>query len=171
MRHSLFALVLGVLAATMLATTALAKDGGLELSSTPYGTPPGGTWTTGIRLIDVDGRLPADAQPSITLTNLGTGERQTFRARPTGEPGRYTVAVVFPSAGRYSYTVSDGLTDREYMFPPVRIVGAEPAVPVPSAGGDGSFPVWAAALGGLALLLIASGAGLYARRRRFGLSH
>jgi len=44
-------------------------------------------------------------------------------------------------------------------------------VPVPSSGGEGSFPVWAPVVGGIALLLAAAGAGIYARRRRFGLSH
>jgi hypothetical protein len=171
LRRSLFALALAIAAAAALAATALAKEGGIELSSTPYGTPPGGTWTTGLRLIDVNGRLPLEAKPSITTANLETGERQTFRARPTGEPGRYTVDVVFPSAGRYSYTATDGVTDQGYSFPPVRIVAPEPAVPLPSSGGDGSFPVWAPVIGGVALLLIAGAAGLYARRRRFGFSH
>jgi LPXTG-motif cell wall-anchored protein len=31
--------------------------------------------------------------------------------------------------------------------------------------------VWAPVVGGIAILLAAGGAGLYARRRRFGLSH
>jgi hypothetical protein len=171
LRRSFFTLALGILAAAALAAPAVAKDGGVELSSTPYGTTPGGTWTTGLQLVDVNGRLPANAAPTITVTNLGTGERQTFRATPAGGHGKYTVSVTFPSAGRYSYAVRDGVTDREYTFPPVRIVGSEAAVPVPSSGGEGSFPVWLPVVGGLALLLIASGAGFYARRRRFGLSH
>jgi hypothetical protein len=170
-RRSTLALALAIIAAAALAATALAKEGGVELSSTPYGTPPGGTWTTGLRLIDVNGRLPRDAKPSITTTNLDTGERQTFRARPTGERGRYTVDVVFTSAGRYSYTATDGVTDEGYRFPPVRIVAAQPAVPVPSSKGDGSFPLWAPMLGGLALLLVAGGGAFYARRRRLGLAH
>ena len=171
MRRSLIALALGLCAAGVLASGALAKEGGVELSSTPFGTPPGGTWSTGLTLIDLNGRLPADAKPTLELTNLDTGERKTFAAKSTGEVGQYTLDVVFPTAGRYAYAVADGFTDREYSYPPVRIVGSEPVVPVPSSGGGGSFPVWAPVMGGIALLLAAGGAGLYARRRRFGLSH
>jgi hypothetical protein len=45
-------------------------------------------------------------------------------------------------------------------------------VSVPSSGGEGSFPVWAPVAGGIALLLLAAGAAsVFARRRRFRLSH
>jgi hypothetical protein len=171
LRRSLFALALGVVAALALAGTALAKEGGVELSSTPFGTPPGGTWSTGLTLIDVNGRLPASAKPTMKVTNLDTGTQKVYAATPTGTVGEYTVDVVFPTPGRYAYSVTDGFTGREYTFPPVRIVGTGSAVPVPSAGGDGSFPVWAPVVGWIALLLVASGAGMYARRRRLGLSH
>jgi hypothetical protein len=171
LRRSLIAFALGLCAAAVLASGALAKEGGVELSSTPFGTPPGGTWSTGLTLIDLNGRLPADAKPTLDLTNLDTGERRTFAAKSTGQVGEYTLAVVFPTAGRYAYTVTDGFTDREYTYPPVRIVGSQPVVAVPSSGGEGSFPVWAPVAGGIALLLAAGAASVFARRRRFGLSH
>ena len=170
MRRSLIAFALGLCAAAVLASGALAKEGGVELSSTPFGTPPGGTWSTGLTLIDLNGRLPADAKPTLELTNLDTGERRTFAAKSTGQVGEYTLAVVFPTAGRYAYTVTDGFTDREYTYPPVRIVGSQPVVAAPSSGSEGSFPVWAPVAGGIALLL-AGAASVFARRRRFGLSH
>ena len=101
MRRSLIALALGLFAAAVLASAALAKEGGVELSSTPYGTPPGGNWSTGLTLIDLNGRLPADAKPTLELTNLDTGERRVFAATSTGEIGQYTLDVVFPTPGRY----------------------------------------------------------------------
>jgi hypothetical protein len=176
LRRSLIAIALGVLVAAALASTALAKEGGVELSSTPFGTPPGGTWNTTITVISDTGQFPPGVSPSIKVTNLGTGEQQIFRAQPAKVPTTKTTqsfvaSVVFPEPGRYAYTVSDGVTDREYTYPPVRIVGAEPAVPVPSSGGGGAFPVWAPVAGGIALLLVAVGAAFFARRRRFGLSH
>ena len=171
MRRSFIALVLGVCAAAVLASGALAKEGGVELSSTPFGTPPGGTWSTGLTLIDLNGRLPADAKPTLELTNLATGERRVYPAESTGQIGQYTLDVVFPTPGRYAYTVTDGFTDREYTYPPVRIVGSQPLVAVPSSGGEDSFPLWAPVAGGIALLLAAAGVSIFARRRRFGLSH
>ena len=172
MRRSLIAFALGLCAAAVLASTALAKEGGVELSSTPFGTPPGGTWSTGLTLIDLNGRLPADAKPTLELTNLDSGERRVFAAKSTGEIGQYALDVVFPTPGRYAYTVTDGFTDREYTYPPVRIVGSQPVVAVPSSGGEGSFPIWAPVAGGIALLLLAAGAAsVFARRRRYGLSH
>jgi hypothetical protein len=171
LRRTFIALALGLVAALALAGAALAKEGGVELSSTPFGTPPGGTWSTGLTLIDVNGRLPADAKPTLKLTRLDTGSTTVIAAKPTGTVGKYTLDVVFPAPGRYSYRVTDGFTDREYTFPPVRIVGTGSAVPVPSPGGDGSFPVWAPLVGGIALLLAAGAAAVFTRRRRFGLSH
>ena len=170
------ALAVGLIAVAALAPAALAKEGGVELSSTPFGTPPGGTWSGTLTVIG-EPVLAGTPKPTIRLTNLGTGETRTFdmvgpaKAPTTPESQSYVFEVVFPAAGRYSYTASDGVTDREYTFPPVRIVGADTAVPVPSSGGDGSFPVWAPVAGGIALLLAAVGAGAWARRRRLGLSH
>ena len=171
MRRTFITLGLALVAALAVAGGAFAKDGGVELSSTPYGTPPGGTWTPTLTVIDVNGWLPVSAKPTVELTNLGTGSKQVFAAKPTGTRGRYTVDVVFPSPGRYAYKVTNGFTDREYTFPPVRIVGTGSAVPVPSSGGDGSFPVWPSVAGGIALLIAAGRAAVYARRRRLGLSH
>jgi len=113
----------------------------------------------------------AGSLPTLELTNLDSGERRVFAAKSTGEIGQYTLDVVFPTPGRYAYTVTDGFTDREYTYPPVRIVGSQPVVAVPSSGGEGSFPVWAPVAGGIALLLAAGAASVFARRRRFGLSH
>jgi hypothetical protein len=171
LRRSLIALALGIAVTVVLAPAALAKEGGVELSSTPYGTPPGGTWSSTLTVIDVNGRLPASAKPTLRLTNLDDGTLVVYRAKPTGTRGEYTLNVAFPTPGRYQYVVTDGFTDRAYSYPPVRIVGTGSAVPVPSSGGERSFPVWAPVVGGIALLLVASGAGVYARRRRFGLSH
>jgi hypothetical protein len=175
LRRSLITLALGLVAAGALASSAVAKEGGVELSSTPFGTPPGGTWTTTITRISDTGNFPPGGNPAVTVTNLGTGEQQVFRSKPAKVPTTRTtqsfvVNVVFPKAGRYSYTVSDGITDREYTYPPVRIVGSDTAIPVPTSGSDGSFPVWAPVLGGIALILVAGGAGFFVRRR-FGLSH
>jgi hypothetical protein len=175
MRRSLIALALTLVAAAALASTALAKESGVELSSTPFATKPGDPWS-GMLTVIGDSELLAQANPSITVTNLDDGTQQTFGVQPaksptTGETRNWVFEVVFPAPGRYSYSVSDGVTDRDYTYPPVQIVGSGSVVPVPSSPSNGSFPVWAPIAGGIALLLAAVGGGFYVRRRRFGLSH
>lgn len=175
MRRSLIALTLALAAAAALASAAFAKEGGVELSSTPFGMKPGEPWSGTLTVIGDPGLL-AHAKPSITATNLDTGVAQTFdmvapaKIPTTSESRSWVFQVTFPEPGRYAYKVSDGVTDREYAYPPVRIVGSGAAVPLPVAAGN-SFPLWAAIAGSFALLLAAAGGGFYVRRRRFGLSH
>jgi len=174
LRRSLIPFALAVCTAAVLASSALAKEG-VELSSTPFGTPPGGTWSGTLTVIG-EPALTGVAKPTIRLTKLETGETRVFATKPakvptTAESRSFVFEVVFPTAGRYAYTVTDGFTDREYTYPPVRIVGSQPLVAVPSSGGEDSFPLWAPVAGGIALLLAAAGVSIFARRRRFGLSH
>ena len=174
MRRSLFVFALALLAAAALSAGAFAKEGGVELSSTPFGTKPGDPWTGTLTLIGSPG-LVSQADPTISVKNLGTGKTEVFRpTRDTGrKPNLFHYSVVFPEAGRYLYTVRDGVTGREYNYPVVRIV--EPtATPIvkPSAGAsEDSFPLWPliGGLGGAGLLAAAALVAL--RGRRFGLSH
>jgi len=174
MRRSLFVFVLALLAAAALSAGAFAKEGGVELSSTPFGTKPGDPWTGTLTLIGSPG-LVSQADPTITVKNLGTGKTEVVRpTRDTGgKPNLFHYSVVFPEAGRYRYTVRDGVTGREYNYPVVRIV--EPtATPIvkPSAGAsEDSFPLLPliGGLGGAGLLAAAALVAL--RGRRFGLSH
>jgi hypothetical protein len=174
MRRSLFVFALALLAAAALSAGAFAKEGGVELSSTPFGTKPGDPWTGTLTLIGSPG-LVSQADPTISVKNLGTGRTEVFRpTRDTsGKPNLFHYSVVFPEAGRYRYTVRDGVTGREYNYPVVRIV--EPtATPIvkPGAGtSEDSFPLWPliGALGGGGLL--AAAALMALRGRRFGLSH
>ena len=78
------------------------------------------------------GRTPLDdLSPTITIRNGDA--TKTFNAEPTGKPGVYRAAVVFPSAGEWNYEVNDGfITGQPHTYPPVQI-GAPASAPRPAA--------------------------------------
>lgn len=173
MRRLLFVLALALLAAAALSAVAFAKEGGVELSSAPSGLGPGDPWTPTMTLIDVDGRLPANAKPGITITNLETGKTIDYPAVATKNAGVYTVRVVFPSPGQWDYAAYDGVTDRLYEYPAATILAPKtpaPAVPPAAAvqADEGAFPLWPVlgGLGGAALLALAAAVAIRSRRFR-----
>jgi hypothetical protein len=172
MRRLLFVLALALVSAAALSAGAFAKEGGVELSSTPAGIGPGDPWTPTLTLIDVDGRLPANAKPGITVRNIETGRTIRYQAIPTDQAGVYTVRVVFPTPGQWDYSAYDGVTDRAYEFPAATILPSKPApTPVPRgrASDEGSFPVWplVGGLGGAGVLALAAVLAIRSRRFKF----
>jgi hypothetical protein len=175
MRRFVIAALTALLAAGALAAGAAAKEANVELSSTPFGTHPGEPWNVTMTVWAAGDRPVIGPSPTLTVRNLGTGERIVVRAKPTGEPGKYAARVVFPVAARYSYEVYDPTTDRRYTFPVVRIVAA-PAADAPAsdaprtvlapAGGSDSFPLWPVVGGGLAALAALGLAGAVIRAAR-----
>jgi hypothetical protein len=176
MRRLLSVLVLSVLAAGAVSGAALAKEGGVELSSTPVGKAPDEPWTPTLRLVERSPELLAQAKPGIAVRNVETGERLAFDARPSDNPRIYDVRVVFPEPGWYTVEAYDGITGRAYEIGGQWLIEAPDAAsapvgpPKPTAR-EGSFPVWPVAAGGAALFLAALGAGLFFGRQRLGLSH
>jgi hypothetical protein len=173
MRRLLVVFALTAVTAAALAATAAAKEGGIELSSTPFGKGPGDTWSGTLMVFTPEG-LTEELSPSITIRNLETGETQTFAAQPakvptTPEAQSFTFEVVFPTEGRYRYTATDGVTDREYAFPIVRIVDHEatPALGPTARASEGAFPVWPLVGGVLGAATLALGALVAIRRARF----
>jgi hypothetical protein len=164
MRRLLVVFGLALLAAAALSAGAFAKEGGVELSSTPTGLGPGDPWTPTMTLIDVDGQLPANAKPGIRITNLETGRTIDYAAVPLkGKTGVYTVRVVFPTPGQWDYAAYDGVTGRLYEYPATTILAPKVAPPVVPGGAathadEGSFPLWplVGGLGGAALLALAA---------------
>jgi hypothetical protein len=178
MRRTVTIFLLALLTAAALSTGALAKEGGVELSSVPSGIGPGEPWTTELVLIDVDGEIPVKASPGIQITNLDTGQRIDYPAEPTSKvKGVYTVEVVFPEAGTWGYSAYDGVTGRMYEYPPVEITGpsatAKPptvATKAPSSA-EGGFPVWPLAIGLAGFAVAAAAAAFVVRRRGLRPSH
>lgn len=174
MGRLLFVFALALITAAALSAGAFAKEGGVELSSTPSGLGPGDSWTPTLTLIDIDGTLPANAKPGIRITNLDTGRSIDYPAVPTGDAGRYTVRVVFPAPGQWDYAAYDGVTDRLYEYPATTILapktGAPVAPPAAAQTEQGSFPLWplVGGLGGAGLLAVAAVLAIRSRRLRFG---
>jgi hypothetical protein len=170
MRRLLLVFAVAVVTAAAVTAAASAKEGGVELSSTPFGLGPGDPWNGELTVYAPEASR-ADLNPSITIRNLDTGETQTFAAQPakvptTREAQVFIFDVVFPSEGRYRYTARDGVTDREYAFPVVRIVESTPMpVPARTASLDESgFPLWPL-VGGLGGAMALALAALLALRR------
>jgi hypothetical protein len=177
MRRTVTIFTLALLAAAALSTAALAKEGGVELSSVPTGINPGEPWTTDLVLVDGTPEMLAQAKPGIQITNLDTGQRIDYLATPGKGDGIYGVDVVFPEAGTWTYAAYDGVTGRMYEFPAVEITSpsvlkrpSAATTKAPSSAGDG-FPVLPL-LGGLAaLVLAAAGTAFVIRRRQLRPSH
>jgi hypothetical protein len=170
--------VLAAVVAAVLAGAAMAKEGGVELSSTPAGTKPGDPWTPTLTLVGGSAEQLAQAQPGVAIRAADTGERLEFPAKPTGDPQQFAARVVFPHEGWWIVEAYDGATGRSYTVGGGQYFIAAPDSEAPTAGiagrktsEGGSFPIWPAAAGGSALFLAAVGAALFFRRQRLGLSH
>ena len=176
MRRFAGLLVLVAVAAGVFAGSAMAKEGGVELSSSPGGTKPGDPWTPTLTLVGGSPELLAQAKPGVAIREVDTGKRYAFAAEPTKDPHQYAVSVVFPHEGWYTVEAFDGVSGRSYTIGgQVYIGGTDSGTPTgavpPRSTQEGGFPIWPAAAGGSALFLAALGAALLLRRQRLGLSH
>jgi hypothetical protein len=155
-----------ILPLLLLTVPAVAHAGGFAttgLSSTPEGLRAGQPWKVELTILQ-HGRTPlSDLSPEIVAVDAD-GNRTTFRAKPTGEPGRYAATVRFPKPGQWSYMVYDGFNNAmPTTYPAVLIRDPEPAGSVrrPDPVGPPGLPI---AIGGV-LLVGALGLWLVHRRR------
>jgi hypothetical protein len=162
------ALVAGLVAASVLATPAAAKELSVSLAAGPTVSKPGDPWDAQL-LVHGEPALLKEAMPSITIEGP-SGDTTTFVAKPTGnlaEDGQliYRTRVVFPTEGTWIYTLSDGLSDRSYEGGSIQIGTPTPAPVSTVRGRDGApgFPVWPLGLA-LALLFAGAGAAIVLRR-------
>jgi hypothetical protein len=157
-------LAVAAVAAAALATAPSAHAGGFAtvgLDSTPQGAAAGEVWRVQLTIL-AHGRTPLPGlRPQVRISS-GKTER-SFPARPAGRAGVYRAEVVFPRAGRWSYTVDDGYVDQRHEFPPVTI-GEATTVSRAGLGGDGG-PVIGWLVAGIAALLAAAGIAVWDRRR------
>ena len=107
-------LLLTLAAAGALAVAGTASAGGWAtagVSAPPDDATAGSTWEAKITVLQ-HGRADqplSGISPTITLVGKD-GEKKTFAAAETEQPGVYLARVKFPSAGSWSYEVYDGFT-------------------------------------------------------------
>jgi MYXO-CTERM domain-containing protein len=119
-----------LLAGLALAPSAAAKGPHAIVESGPGGIEPGEAWATTLTLVEFGGREVAAARPVVILRSRS----ERFAVRPKRleahvprQPdvlaeARYRLRVVFPHAGRWSYTVLDGTRERRrFHFPAAKI--------------------------------------------------
>jgi hypothetical protein len=158
-------LVIAMALAAALAVPA-AHAGGwatVKLAPPPAGLGAEEIWTAQLTVLR-HGITPTDgATPSITIR--GESGAQTFRAKPAGTAGKYVARVVFPSAGRWDYEVSDGLAATGYGASQTHTYS--PVVIAPGTGGGGSsVPVWPFAVAAIVLAAAGAMALVWQRGRR-----
>jgi hypothetical protein len=118
-------IVVGVVV-VVLALPAVARGGcwaTVQLSSAPNGLRAGDVWRVDLTVKQHGRTLLRDARPTVTVRAPGGGTR-VVAARKTTRVGVYRAAVVFPRAGRWSYTIFDGFVPscgREHSYPPLTI--------------------------------------------------
>jgi hypothetical protein len=128
-RRIVLAIPLALLA---LAPAAAAKGPHASISPGPTGIQPGRTWVATLTLREYGRRVAAAARP-VVIFRRGDDE---FRARPRRlgayvprfenvlVEARYRLRVVFPRAGRWSYTVLDRTpAGLRFRFPPALVGG------------------------------------------------
>ena len=158
-------LTLAAAAAALVTATAAAAGGwatvGLS-SMPPDSLSSGDTWNTTITVLQ-HGRTPLEGvTPVLTIQN--GGDKHAFKGTPTGEPGKYDVAVTFPKGGAWAISVYDGFT--RYGNPQTTTFGTVDVTAGPAATG-GEFPLgWT--LLGVGLAVAAGIALLLLRRSRTG---
>jgi hypothetical protein len=155
-------LLIGLAVAAFAVPVGAAAGGGwatVGVGPPPDDMGPGGTWDAKVTVLQHGNpETPLmGVTPTLTIRNGST--TKTFKGTPTGADGVSTIKVVFPSAGKWSYSVYDGFTEyggaTTHTFAPVTI----------GAGGDGGgFPT--VTVTGVALALLGIALALYLLSRR-----
>jgi hypothetical protein len=161
--------IVAVTAAVSLALAGAAAGGGfatVQMSAYPGDAKPGEPWDVDLTVLQHGVRPLAGLRPIFRIRNVRTGEERSFVARPTAGRGVYRASVVFPSAGRWDYEISDGF-GATHTYAPVAIGEGAPAA-VPRVGGqtDDGAATAGIALGTFALVVALMSTFALARRQR-----
>jgi uncharacterized protein (DUF2147 family) len=110
-------IVLGVLAAFVMAPAALAKERNVAMAGKPSATTAGKAWTATIS-ITRDKMAVAGKAPVVRLINvsISSGGVVNVTTHATARVGLYRARVAFPHAGLWRVVVVDRETGRAYSF-------------------------------------------------------
>lgn len=174
MRRSTIGL-LTMLVVLSVVGTAVAKENGVELGSSPTGLGPGEPWDVTLQVFADPDALVKAGPPTLTVRNSAGSERQYQTKELPGEPGGYAATVVFPEEGTYTYTIVEHVTGRTYEYDPVVIEtptvaptagGSGDSQPIAASASDDGFPLWPVLGGSFGLALVAAGLTVFLRRHR-----
>jgi hypothetical protein len=152
------------LAALVLPASAL--GGGwatVGVGQPPDDMGPGQTWDAKMTVLQHGNPDTPLMGVTPTLTIKNGSVTKTFKGTATDEAGVSIAHVVFPSKGKWTYSVHDGFTqyggDRVHTFAPV-------SIGLPIAGDGGGFPYFTVTAVIALMLGLAAVAYLLARRLR-----
>lgn len=146
--------------ALLLALVPVARAGGwatVTLDETPGEIRAGEPWVAGLTVLQ-HGMTPVHnlgegvpVEPTFVATNAATGERVEVVARPDEEIGHFTLEVVFPDEGEWTWTIypaplaGDETRHTLTVLPPAPVVDARSLAA--AATGRASLPVFFGVVG------------------------
>jgi MYXO-CTERM domain-containing protein len=124
MRRSLVVLLLAGLA---LAPAAAAKGPHAVLSPGTKPIEPGRAWVATVTFVEFGPGHARSARPTAIARDGGERLSAPLSRSGAGQFGQeYRLRLVFPRAGRWSVTVTDGTrADRRFVFPALRVGGPD----------------------------------------------
>jgi MYXO-CTERM domain-containing protein len=119
------ALVVLLLAGLAVAPTAAAKGPHAILSPGTERIEPGQAWVGSVTFVEFRRGQARSAQPTVVARNGGTEASAPLRRAGAGRfRSEYRVRLVFPEAGRWRITVTDGTrANRHFVYPALTVGG------------------------------------------------
>lgn len=122
-----------------LALPAAAKEGAVTtFDSLPGQFVAGTSYELGYT-IRMDGVEPLKVERTEIVARSLSGATYTFAGMPSGAPGHYVATVMFPQAGTYQWSVTQGSFFAPMQLPAITVqpatpvAAAPPATPAPAA--------------------------------------
>ena len=113
--------VLVVLAALVVAPTALAKERNITMTAADVAPKAGHAWLATLR-VAIDGKPSPGVGPMVRI--IRASKTVYIASKPTSRAGIYLVRIVFPTAGTWRLIAVDRYSGRSYEFKRVTVRAA-----------------------------------------------